>query len=319
MLGPRIVLGPQRPDVNLHRVLDEDVPGDGPLVLISAGWRHHEDDARRYLVDRGVEVVHLPLYAWFERIAQDHPTLQAAYSQRQAAIKEAKRAYGLRLQHGVAAVRDLLRSLDDAPKVFERELADALAGVRRLDQRLLDTSAAIHEGFPDVARPWEHPAAAARHHEARSALDGARAVLVSGGHVGVLRQRLLFFGLDDLIDEAHRAGTAVVAWSAGAMALSERIVLFYDDPPEGSAVPEVFDTGLGVLPGAVFLPHARRRLRLDDRERVALMANRFGPQPCVGLECGAHLRFDGTRWVDRGDPDTALQLRTDGSVGALGG
>jgi hypothetical protein len=48
--------------------------------------------------------------------------------------------------------------------------------------------------------------------------------------VAVLVNRLRLFGLGDLV-----ADKTVFAWSAGAMAVSERVVLFHDDPPQGTA------------------------------------------------------------------------------------
>ena len=57
---------------------------------------------------------------------------------------------------------------------------------------------------------------------------------------------------------------AVVAWSAGAMALTERVMLFHDRAAHGPSHAEFADVGLGWVPGAVLLPHARRRLRVDD-------------------------------------------------------
>ena len=46
----------------------------------------------------------------------------------------------------------------------------------------------------------------------------------------------------------------VVAWSAGAMALTERVVLFHDFVPHGVAQTEVYGAGIGVVPGVVAAP-----------------------------------------------------------------
>ena len=81
------------------------------------------------------------------------------------------------------------------------------------------------------------------------------------------------------------------------MAVSERVILFHDAPPHGPGNAEVLDAGLGLAAGVVPLPHAHRRLRLDDAERVSLMARRFAPASCNALDDGATLvRRDG-RWV----------------------
>ena len=45
------------------------------------------------------------------------------------------------------------------------------------------------------------------------------------------------------------------------------------------------------------LPHARRRLDLEDPVRVSLFARRFAPDACVALDDGASLHWDGARWI----------------------
>jgi len=127
--------------------------------------------------------------------------------------------------------------------------------------------------------------------EVRRILDSASAVVVGGGHVGQLARVLHLFHV------APHLPRRIVAWSAGAMALTERLVLFDDHVPHGVAQTEVFDDGIGVVEGLVLLPHARRRLRIDDPVRMSVLARRFAPARCVVLD-------DGMR-VDLG-PDGAL-------------
>jgi hypothetical protein len=68
------------------------------------------------------------------------------------------------------------------------------------------------------------------------------------------------------------------------MAISERVLLFHDHPPQGAGNAEIFEAGLGLVRGAVFLPHASSRLALDDRTRVALLARRLSPAACLTLD-----------------------------------
>ena len=79
----------------------------------------------------------------------------------------------------------------------------------------------------------------------------------------------------------------VLAWSAGAMALGRVIVLFHDRPPQGRGVAEVMDAGLGLYDDFLPLPHARRRLDLDDRQRVSIFADRFAPLQCAAMDEGS--------------------------------
>jgi hypothetical protein len=137
------------------------------------------------------------------------------------------------------------------------------------------------------------------------------AFAVAGGHVAVLLNRLRLFGLAELVGERP-----VFAWSGGAMVLGERLVLFHDDPPQGAGHAEVLEAGLGLYQGLLPLPHARRRLKLDEPLRVALFARRFADLTCVALDDGATLCLEHGRWVPWGG-DGARRLLPDGSLEAL--
>jgi hypothetical protein len=89
----------------------------------------------------------------------------------------------------------------------------------------------------------------------------------------------------------------IVAWSAGAMALSERVVLFHDSPPQGEGNPEVLESGLGLVRQVLPFPHARRRLKLKDPIRVSLLARRFAPKLCVAMERGSKLERRNGLWT----------------------
>lgn len=123
------------------------------------------------------------------------------------------------------------------------------------------------------------------HHreEVRQLLAEAQAVVVAGGHVGELVRVLHLFQVEPSLPRV------IIAWSAGAMALSERVVLFHDFVPHGVAQTEVFGEGLGVVQGLVPLPHMRRRLRVDDRVRMSVLARRFAPARCVVLDDGVRV------------------------------
>jgi hypothetical protein len=113
--------------------------------------------------------------------------------------------------------------------------------------------------------------------------------VIAGGHVAVIVNRLRLFGLLELA-----GARPIIAWSAGAMALTERIVLFHDDPPHGQAISEVLDAGLGAIPELVVLPDARTRLRLGDTARVGELAQRYAPASCIAMDRGSQI------WIDDG-------------------
>jgi cyanophycinase-like exopeptidase len=97
---------------------------------------------------------------------------------------------------------------------------------------------------------------------------------------------------------ALQAGSPVIAWSAGAMALADRIVLFGDRSPRGPGHAEVYGSGLSLLRDVVLLPHARARLLLDDTPRMAVLVRRFAPARCVPLEAGTRIDVEDGRWPD---------------------
>ena len=97
------------------------------------------------------------------------------------------------------------------------------------------------------------------------------------------------------------------------MALTDRVVLFHDRAPQSPSHAEVYDEGLGLMEGIVLLPHARRRLRIDDNLRMSVLARRFAPAICVVLDDG--VRLDVT--PDGGLPPEARIVTEDGRVATL--
>ncbi|MEZ4239037.1 MAG: Type 1 glutamine amidotransferase-like domain-containing protein [Myxococcota bacterium] len=313
---PPVVLGPQRPTANAPRALAELAPGPGPIVVLTAGWRADELDEEVIQRHLGPEAAVLPLYTWFEVVMRELPDLRQAYRARQDALVDLRRLHRTRLHRALEVVRELVE-LEQTPLVRD-QLALAFDDVRRIDDQLLDAAAAIHAEHARASEPWNaHPSVARLRERATVALRGARAVAIAGGHVAVLLNRMQFFGVDAVLREI--AGQRpIVAWSAGSMVLADRVVLFYDDPPDGPAFPEVLDRGFGIVPGVVVLPHARQRLRLDQPSRVAALVTRFRPARCIGTENGAWLVQDAAGdWANRGEPDTAFELQADGEVRSL--
>jgi len=125
--------------------------------------------------------------------------------------------------------------------------------------------------------------------------------------VGVLAEVLHLFNVAAALN-----GAPVIAWSAGAMALADRIVLFHDRSPQGPGHAEVYGSGLSLVRDVVLLPHARARLLLDDTTRMAVFAQRFAPARCVPLEAGTRIDISaGGGW-----PPGVRVLGEDGHVTA---
>ena len=108
---------------------------------------------------------------------------------------------------------------------------------------------------------------------------------VAGGHVGILLRCLRLFAV------VPPPELPVVAWSAGAMAMTERVVLYNDRGPQGVQGAEVWDRGTGRVRDVVAMPHARRRLRLDDPVHAKVFVRRFAPATCLLLDDGTQVEL----------------------------
>lgn len=299
-----LLLGPQRFRPAVGEAV-RDLGGDGPVAFVTAGWQEREPDDAELQGLLGGRGVNLGLYARWTDVHDRDPDFAAADRRRRELLDELQAAYLLQLRHAMAAVAELRRQVGD-PVVAAAAQEDALAAVRALDARHLERVGAVHAEFHADWPPHERPAVAAHRAEIARLLDGAAALAISGGHVGDLLACLHLFNVGAALRDQP-----VVAWSAGAMAVTETVVLFHDfvaHEPGGYA--EVFDRGLGLARGVVALPHARRRLRLGDLGRMALLARRFDPARCLVLEDGAS--------VDLADgaccPPGSTVLGSDGAV-----
>ena len=80
----------------------------------------------------------------------------------------------------------------------------------------------------------------------------------------------------------------MIAWSAGAMALAERVILYHDMAPQGRRR-EVYAEGLGCYPAWCLFPHAAAGCGSTTPVRLGELARRFAPARCVLLADGVRL------------------------------
>lgn len=279
----RALLGPQRAAPAIAAVLARIGGDNGPVCTVTAGWQEREGelgDLDEHIAGRTTE---LALYRRAEAVFARDPEFHAAYRGRQETLLELQRLYRRRLDHAMAAVREMVEEPGDSP-TLDHERRAALRALRTLDREHLRRIRTVHDHFDRAWAPTTRSVVAEHRRELAELIGGSRAVLIAGGHVEVLLNRLRLFGFDELLRDR-----VVVAWSAGAMALSERVILFHDHPPQGAGNAEIADAGLSLCPGVVPLPHASTRLRLHDERRVSLFARRFAPARCVTLDSGARL------------------------------
>jgi len=291
-----VLCGPQSPDDGVRRALAE-LGIAGPIAVVTAGWQEREGEP----VELRVPTVELALHARSADVFANDAELAAAYRARQTRLKLMQDYYRVRLDHATSAARAIaVRS--GPPDLLAEENAASLEMIRQIDRDHLARCRAVQDAF-DAEWGGARPALAHHIDELRAAIEPTAALVIAGGHVAVLVNRLRLFGA-----LALAGPRPVIAWSAGAMALTERVVLFHDDPPHGQAISEILDAGLGVAPGVVVLPDPRVRLRLADRGRVAELAQRYAPASCIAMDHGAQI------WIEDGRVVRAVAAqRLDGS------
>jgi peptidase E len=312
MPGPLVILGPQRPAPNLAQVLKHHQVS-GRLAVITGGWRHDEDELEALQRDLGASrIVHLPIYQWFDEVHAAEPVLAKAYNARQQKIRLYKQAYKTQLAATMNAVADLQDLVVKDPALFQSELEFTLQALRAIDARTVERVNEIRNEFPAATCPWEYPEARERHARIKDSLAECDALLIAGGHVGVLRNRMYFLGMDLLLGPFVERGGLVAAWSAGAMTLADRILLFYDDPPDGRGEAEILDSGLRLTPGVIWLPHGKRRLRHEDTARMARLAFRLAPHQAVAMENGAWVEHMDGHWRAKGARGEVWMIASNG-------
>lgn len=299
------ILGPQRrPTVGQ---VVSSLQDDDPIATVTAGWRERETDDGELRDLLGGRDRNLRLHGrWLDVLERD-PEYAQAEREHRTVLDELQQLYLVQLDHALRATYAVAHQRDGHPRTRESALTDALEVVETVDRQHVRRVQEVHQAFYAAWRPEERDAVAEHREQVRGELSSACALVVAGGHVGELVRVLHLFHVAPAVPER------VVAWSAGAMALTQRVVLFHDRAPQGPAHTEVFDEGIGVLGGMVLLPHARRRLDVDDPIRMSVLARRFGPDRCVVLDDGARVDLA----ADGSLPSDARVVAEDGRIVAL--
>ena len=283
-----VLLGPQRRPT-LEGVTRSLFPGPGPagpVAAITAGWQEREPDDAELMALLGSRAVNLALYRRWLDVQDRDPEYRAGERDLAGVLAELQELYLLRLDYAMQAVYAVQRRSASA-SASPDAVAEAVEAVRELDAAHLSRVNGARGEFFARLVPHERPVIAEHRAEVSAALASAPALVIAGGHVGVLAEVLHLFNIAAALPSA--SGSLVIAWSAGAMALADRIVLFGDRSPRGPGHAEVYGSGLSLLRDVVLLPHARARLLLDDAPRMAVFARRFAPARCVPLEAGTRI------------------------------
>jgi len=284
----QIMLGPQSPRANLKNAIDS-LSFNGPIVTITAGWRDSEAETDELQAEIGIPIEDLNLYHQAEKIFALEPELHALQRDRRDKLLELQRLYRIRLTPSMAAARRLLREKGE-PNLLRLEQRAAISQVRALDRHHVRRISAIHQDFDTRRAALAISSATTLRQTIQRKLADSALVLIAGGHVAVLINRIRLFRLADVL-----AQKPIIAWSAGAMVLGERIVLFHDDAPQGKRDAEVLDTGLGIVRNIIPLPHAKSRLDWSNRTRMALFSRRFAPAICCTLDNGSMIQMENNK------------------------
>lgn len=289
--SPVVLLGAQRYEPTLQAALRE-LRVEGKIALVTAGWQEREPEDEELVAHIGGNAVNLRLHERGEQVFASDPELRAAHRERQDWLRHKQDFYRIRLEGLREAERTIAQRA--APLGIHAEEAQAsVEAIRELDSQHVAACGRLHAAFEKRWSLATRPSVARQRGEIAEAIAGCSAVAIAGGHVASLINRLALFGIGELIRDK-----AVFAWSGGAMAVSDRVVLFHDDPPQGPGVSEILDAGLGLAPGAVFLPQPEQRLNLADKQRVQRLVHRFLPARCLALPARSRVTWRDGQYLD---------------------
>lgn len=332
------------------RHADPAVAASRRALLVTAGWAEHEHDeghVKRALNDIGLAsdwqggfdraLPNLSLFSELSALVREAPELGEAWAELRRAEQTARRFYLEHNAHLLALFRRTLREAKelepglsvprllsrdgptDGPRpltrhAIARQLRQALRTLEENDDHLFQLLGEIERRAIDAAGLTYHPGWRAARERLEQRILSASAILLFGGRLDLLLDGLRFFRLRDALAEALRRGAQLVAMSAGAMVLCERVIV-YDDFAETPRDFQLYDRGLELVRDLQLLPHCMERIQTDDPDNLAYLARRFRNHTCVGLNQRSFLLLElsprrATSW---GEEDGVYVFGPDGA------
>jgi len=283
-LGKVVLLGPQGLVPDVGSVLAE-LGIRGKVALVRAGYQEREADDADTIATFGVPAVNLKLHARSLEVFKEDTEFTAAYQARQQRLRHLQAFYRVRLEKIEDAAKTI--SVRHVPfELLEQEENVSIDQLRHIDAEHVERCNELRRQFRAKWDYADRPLIAKHRVEIKNEMDSCEALVIAGGHVASLLNRLSLMNVLEIA-----GGKPVIAWSAGAMVLSDRIVLFHDYPPYGSDIAQVLDAGFGIAPGLVVLPDPRRRVNLDARMGIQRFARRMAPAMAVAMNVGARIDF----------------------------
>jgi hypothetical protein len=280
-----VLLGPQGTTPDVGSAITE-LGIRGRVALIRAGYQEREVDDAEMIATLGVPAVNLGLHTRSVEVFAHDTEFTAAYQARQQRLRHIQAFYRVRLDKIEDAAKTVsVRYVD--PELLEQEEKVSVDQFRHIDADHIERCNALRAAFDAKWHFLDRELIARHRAELRTLLETCEAIVIAGGHVASLLNRLALF---DVLSLA--AGKPIIAWSAGAMVLTDRIVLFHDYPPYGSDIAQVLDAGFGLAPKLVVLPDPRRRVNFDAHAGIQRFARRMAPATCVAMDHGARIIFE---------------------------
>ena len=301
-----VLLGPQRFRMTAGSAASTVAP-EGLVATVTAGWRDREKDDAELDGVLGGRSRNLHLFTRLGHVIRHDRTFAAAASAYNRAVDEASGLYLLRLQLALETVYATMRR-SAREDLVDSSLRAGLQSVRDIDAWYLWVLAEL-EGELRAEGGVDTSDVIAQHRgEVREILSDAALLAIAGGHVSMLMRCLRLFSVEP------PPQLPVIGWSAGAMVLTDLIVLYHDKGPEGVRPSEVWDRGLGRATGVVAMPHARRRVQLEDPDRNRVIAHRFAPARILLLDDGVAIPVGD----DGRLPDEARVVTPAGTITTIG-
>lgn len=301
-MGTVVLLGPQGSTPDVATAIAE-LGIRGRVALIRAGYQEREPEDAEMIATLGVPAVNLGLHARSVQVFRDDAEFTTAYQARQHRLRHIQAFYRVRLDKIEDAAKTVSVRYVDA-ELLEQEEKVSVDQFRHIDADHIERCNDLRAAFWARWRFLERPVIARHREELRTELETCEAIVIAGGHVASLLNRIALF---DVLGLA--TGKPILAWSAGAMVLTDRIVLFHDFPPYGSDIAQVLDAGFRVVPKLVLLPDPRRRVNFDAHAGIQRFARRMAPATCIAMDHGARIvlengtitRATGARLTTSGD------------------
>lgn len=296
---PRItLLGPQR-EPHLRDVVRSLGLEGARFATITAGWRDREGEDGDLREELG-DTVNLRLWRLLQQLWEADPELAAGDRERRRVLTEMQELYVLGLQKSAEALSEIRTRESRDERIREMAIADVLAIKRDMDRRHRDRVEQVHLEFYATYQPEHRPAVVKARFLVGQRIADCDAVVIPGGHVGVLLGSLHIANLAPALaaptpatetdaDPAPTLYRPIIAWGAGAMALTERVLLFHDHSVVAPGISEVLMDGLGLTRGLVALPNASLRLEVKNRARMTVLAQRCIPRVPLLLDPGAQV------------------------------